>query len=76
VFNPLIQNANQSYQLLATQMGRMTDFFGAPQVPNQQIPQIQNVVPLQIAQAPINAIVPAQNNVANPINQVQQRKKN
>jgi hypothetical protein len=31
---------------------------------------------LQIAQAPINAIVPAQNNVANPINQVQQRKKN
>ena len=72
VFNPLIQNTNQSYQLLANQMGRIADFFGAPQVPHQQVPQIQNVVPLQIAQAPNNAIVPAQNNVANPINQVQQ----
>ncbi|WJX39866.1 hypothetical protein P8452_27373 [Trifolium repens] len=72
VFNPLIQNTNQSYQLLANQMGRIADFFGAPQVPNQQVPQIQNVVPLQIAQAPNNAIVPAQNHVANPINQVQQ----
>ncbi|KAK2409728.1 hypothetical protein QL285_045140 [Trifolium repens] len=66
VFNPLIQNTNQSYQLLANQMGRIADFFGAPHVPNQQVPQIQNVVPLQIAQAPNNAIVPAQVNVANP----------
>ncbi|WJX56991.1 hypothetical protein P8452_42594 [Trifolium repens] len=72
VFNPLIQNTNQSYQLLANQMGRIADFFGAPQVPNQQVPQIQNVVPLQIAQAPNNAIVPAQNHVANPVNQVLQ----
>ncbi|KAK2456809.1 hypothetical protein QL285_004146 [Trifolium repens] len=72
VFNPLIQNTNQSYQLLANQMGRIADFFGAPQVPNQQVPQIQNVVPLQIAQAPNNAIMPAPNNVVNPINQVQQ----
>ncbi|KAK2428816.1 hypothetical protein QL285_027304 [Trifolium repens] len=68
VFNPLIQNTNQSYQLLANQMGRIADFFGAPQVPNQQVPQIQNVVPLQIAQAPNNVIVPA----ANPVNQVLQ----
>ena len=30
VFNPLIQNTNQSYQLLANQMGRIVDFFGAP----------------------------------------------
>jgi hypothetical protein len=72
MFNPLIQNANQSYQLLATQMRRMTDFFGAPQVPNQQIPQIQNVVPMQIALVPNNAIVPVQNNMAVSINQVQQ----
>jgi hypothetical protein len=43
-------NTNQSYQLLATQMGRIADFFGVPQVHNQQIPQVQNVVPLQIAQ--------------------------
>ncbi|KAK2422544.1 hypothetical protein QL285_033071 [Trifolium repens] len=72
VFNPLIQNTNQSYQLLANQMGRIADFFGAPQAHNQQVPQIQNVVPLQIAQAPNNAIMLAPNNVANPINQVQQ----
>ncbi|WJX24020.1 hypothetical protein P8452_13183 [Trifolium repens] len=72
VFNPLIQNTNQSYQLLANQMGRIADFFGAPQAPNQQVPQIQNVVPLQIAQAPNNAIMPAPNNVVNPINQIQQ----
>ncbi|KAK2437576.1 hypothetical protein QL285_022449 [Trifolium repens] len=72
IFNPLIQNTNQSYQLLANQMGRIADFFGAPQAPNQQVPQIQNVVPLQIAQAPNNAIVPAPINMANPVNQVQQ----
>ncbi|KAK2435120.1 hypothetical protein QL285_020199 [Trifolium repens] len=72
VFNPLIQNTNQSYQLLANQMGRIADFFGAPQVPNQQVPQIQNIVSLQIAQAPNNAIVPAQVNVPNPVNQVHQ----
>ncbi|KAK2456608.1 hypothetical protein QL285_003958 [Trifolium repens] len=72
VFNPLIQNTNQSYQLLANQMGRIADFFGAPQIPNQQVPQIQNVAPLQIAQAPNNAIMPAPNNMINPINQIQQ----
>ncbi|KAK2368350.1 hypothetical protein QL285_081551 [Trifolium repens] len=71
VFNPLIQNTNQSYQVLATQMERIVDFFGAPQVPNQQVPQIQNVVPLQIAQAPNNAMMPAQINLANPVNQAQ-----
>ncbi|WJX89442.1 hypothetical protein P8452_71441 [Trifolium repens] len=72
VFNPLIQNTNQSYQLLANQMGRIADFFGAPQAHNQQVPQIQNVVPSQITQAPNNAIMLAPNNVVNPINQVQQ----
>lgn len=30
VFNPLIQNNNQSYQLLVNQMGRIAKFFGAP----------------------------------------------
>jgi hypothetical protein len=66
--NPLIQNANQSYQLLATQMGRMIDFFGVPQVPNQQIPQIQNVAPIQNAPVPNNDMIPAPNNVVLPIN--------
>jgi hypothetical protein len=68
----LIQNANQSFQLLATQMGRMADFFRAPQVPNHKIPQIQNVVPMQIAPVPNNVILPVQNNIALPVNQVQQ----
>ena len=27
VFNPLIQTTNQGYQALATQMGRIVDFF-------------------------------------------------
>jgi hypothetical protein len=28
--NPLIQNTNESYQMLAYQMGRIADFFGTP----------------------------------------------
>jgi hypothetical protein len=72
VFNPLIQNANQSFQLLATQMGRMTDFFGAPQVPNQQIPQIQNMAPIQNAQVPNNDMILVPNNALMLVYQVQQ----
>lgn len=37
MFNPLIHNTNQNYQMLANQIGRIDDFFGAPQAPNQQI---------------------------------------
>jgi hypothetical protein len=40
VFNPLIQNTNDSYQMLAHQMGRIADFFGTPQPPLVQ-PRIQ-----------------------------------
>ena len=29
VFNPLNQNVNQGYQEIATQMGRIADFFGS-----------------------------------------------
>jgi len=50
VFNPLIQNTNQSYQALATQMGRIADFFSPAQPIHQQIPQIQNPQPLQIVE--------------------------
>jgi len=35
VYNPLIQNTNQSYQALATQMGRIAYFF-APLQPVYQ----------------------------------------
>jgi len=56
VFNPLIQNTNQSYQALAIQMGRIADFFSPPQTVHQQIsliqniPQIQNPQPLRVVE--------------------------
>lgn len=39
IFNPLIQNTNQSYQQLETQMNQIADFFGTP--PMQIRPIIQ-----------------------------------
>jgi len=48
VFNPLIQNTNQSYQMLATQMGRITYFFSPVQIGNLEVTQIQNYGPLRI----------------------------
>jgi len=35
MFNPLIQDTNQSYQALATQMGRIEYFFAHPQIVHQ-----------------------------------------
>ncbi|WJX18504.1 hypothetical protein P8452_08296 [Trifolium repens] len=56
VFNPLIQNTNDSYQMLAYQMGRIADFFGTPSLQNQ--PRINHVAPQMILPAmsatPIN----------------------
>ncbi|PNX72540.1 hypothetical protein L195_g028433, partial [Trifolium pratense] len=43
VFNPLIQNTNESYQMLAFQMSRIADFFGTPPPPprvNHFTPQV------------------------------------
>jgi hypothetical protein len=48
VFNPLIQNTNDSYQMLAYQMGRIADFFGTP--PQTQ-PRINQFVPQMIMPA-------------------------
>jgi hypothetical protein len=50
VFNPLIQNTNQSYQALATQIGRIADFFAPPQTVYERILQIQNTQPVQIVE--------------------------
>lgn len=47
VFNPLIQNNNQSCELLANQMGRIHDFFGSPQVQARPNPQISNARPVE-----------------------------
>lgn len=46
IFNPLIQNTNQSYQQLATQMNWIADFFGAPQA--QVWPVVQPQVVRQV----------------------------
>ncbi|KAK2435564.1 hypothetical protein QL285_020611 [Trifolium repens] len=46
VFNPLIQNTNDSYQMLAYQMGRIADFFGTP-TPQTQL-RINHVAPQMI----------------------------
>jgi hypothetical protein len=35
VINPLIQNTNDSYQMLTNQMSQIADFFGAPHNNNQ-----------------------------------------
>lgn len=42
IFNPLITNTNQTYELLANQIGRIADFFGTPQVQARSTPQISN----------------------------------
>lgn len=39
VFNPLIKNTNQSYQALATQMGRIAYFFAHVQVRINKFPK-------------------------------------
>jgi len=57
MFNPLIQNTNQSYQDLATQMRRIADLFTSPQPIHQQIPRIQNIPPIQNPQ-PIQIVEP------------------
>lgn len=46
-FNPLIQNTNQSYQQLTTQMNRIADFFGVPQAQVRPIVQPQLTRPIQ-----------------------------
>ena len=57
VFNPLIQNMNQGYQALATQMGRIADFFAPPQTVYQRIPKIQNIPQIQNTQ-PVQIVEP------------------
>src|SRR3954470_1888326 len=43
VFTPMINNTNQSYKILAGQMARIADFFGAPPQPNLLTTQGSNV---------------------------------
>jgi hypothetical protein len=46
VFNPLIQNTNDSYQMLAYQMSRIADFFGTPPPPRLNQPVRQPIMPV------------------------------
>ncbi|XP_045831224.1 uncharacterized protein LOC123922561 [Trifolium pratense] len=58
ILNPLINNTNDNYQLLAHQMGRIADFFGTPAMPNQNIQPIRNQEHVQDRGLPINVGVP------------------
>ncbi|XP_040864998.1 uncharacterized protein [Glycine max] len=54
VINPLIQNTNDSYQMLTNQISRIADFFGAPPIQQPRIRQIQIQAPVQEIQMPNN----------------------
>jgi len=57
VFDPLIQNTNQRYQALATQMGENRRFLHPPQTAYQWIPRIQNIPQIQNIQ-PVQVVKP------------------
>lgn len=49
IFNPLIANMNQTYEVLANQMGRIAGFFGTPPVQVWPSPQISNARVVEIS---------------------------
>ncbi|KAK2450508.1 hypothetical protein QL285_009621 [Trifolium repens] len=54
VFNPVLQTANDNYLLLANQMGRMADFFGAPDAPNnQRVPRANSETQPEVQAQPV-----------------------
>ncbi|CAJ2646962.1 unnamed protein product [Trifolium pratense] len=65
ILNPLINNTNNNYQLLAHQMGRIADFFGTPAMPNQNLQPIRNQAHVQNQGFPNEDEVP--NNRAPPV---------
>jgi hypothetical protein len=71
VINPLIQNTNDSYQMLTNQMSRMADFFGAPPIQQQPIRPIQVQAPVQETQMPNNPGVPENHGQQRPVAQVE-----
>ena len=48
VINPLIRDTNTSYQRLSDQMERIANFFGAPPIQNNPLPQNRNVRAIEI----------------------------
>ncbi|GAU34949.1 hypothetical protein TSUD_312800 [Trifolium subterraneum] len=71
VINPLIQNTNDSYQMLTNQMSRMADFFGAPPIQQQPIRPIQVQALVQETQMPNNPGVPENLGQQRPVAQVE-----
>src|SRR4030065_2487722 len=59
VFNPLLRDTTNMYQALNAQMERITNCFGAPPARNVQVPQIQNVRPIEIPVERPNVGIPA-----------------
>ncbi|CAJ2679325.1 unnamed protein product [Trifolium pratense] len=53
VFNPLIQNTNESYQMLAFQMSRIADFFGTPPPPPRVNPITPQVILPAMSSTPV-----------------------
>ncbi|CAJ2638053.1 unnamed protein product [Trifolium pratense] len=53
VFNPLIQNTNESYQMLAFQMSRIADFFGTPPPPPRVNPVTPQVILPAMSSTPV-----------------------
>jgi hypothetical protein len=50
----VLQTANDNYLLLANQMGRMADFFGAPDAPNnQRIPRVNPEIQTGVQAQPV-----------------------
>src|ERR1044072_4908780 len=72
VFNPLITNTNNSYQLLAQQMGRIADFLGAPLPHNRAVPLVQPNTRGSNQGVPINNLVQQPQMVQQPVQQVAQ----
>ncbi|XP_045822090.1 uncharacterized protein LOC123914975 [Trifolium pratense] len=58
ILNPLINNTNNNYQLLAHQMGRIADFFGTPAMPNQNLQPIRNQTQVQNQGFHVNNEIP------------------
>ena len=48
VINPLIRDTNTSYQRLSDQMERIANFFGAPPIQNNPLPQNRNLRAIEI----------------------------
>lgn len=61
IFNPLIANANQTYEVLENQMGCITDFFGIPPVQVLPSPQISNARVVEIPENDISQATVGQN---------------